>query len=60
MVTCTNLELKCDTLEEKVLGLSTISDAQARQNKRLQRKIKNLRKSRSSTSFKRLKKVGTS
>jgi hypothetical protein len=41
MVTCTNLELKCDTLEEKVLGLSTISDAQARQIKRLQRNIKN-------------------
>jgi hypothetical protein len=60
MTTCTRLELKCDTLEEKILGLSTISDAQARKIKRLQRKIKKLRKSRSSTSFKRLKKVGTS
>ena len=60
MVTCINLELKCDTLEEKVLGLSTIVDGQAKLITKLQKKIKNFRKSRSSTSFRRLKKVGTS
>ena len=50
-VTCTNLELKCDTLEEKVLGLSTIVDGQAKLITKLQKKIKNFSKSRSSTSF---------
>jgi hypothetical protein len=30
MVKCTNLELKCDTLEGKVLDLQTLSAAQAK------------------------------
>jgi hypothetical protein len=30
MDTCTNLELKCDTLEDKILGLQTLSNEQAK------------------------------
>lgn len=52
--------MKCTSLENKVLSLSTVVDGQAKLITKLQKQIKNLRTSRSSTSLKRLKKVGTS
>ncbi|MCO6517240.1 MAG: hypothetical protein J6586_12265, partial [Snodgrassella sp.] len=59
-VTCTNLGLKCTTLEDKVLTLSSVVADQDKTIINLQKQIKNFQKSRSSTSLKRLKKVGTS
>lgn len=59
-VTCTNLEVKCNSLEDKVLSLSTIVAGHVKTITKLQKQIKNFKKSRPSTSLKRLKKVGTS
>jgi uncharacterized coiled-coil protein SlyX len=59
-VTCTNLEVKCNSLEDKVLNLSSVVADQNKLIINLQKQIKNFKKSRSSTSLKRLKKVGTS
>jgi hypothetical protein len=59
-VTCTNLEVKCNSLEDKVLSLSTVVAGQDKLILKLQKQTKNFKKSRSSTSLKRLKKVGTS
>jgi uncharacterized coiled-coil protein SlyX len=58
-VTCTSLGLKCAALEDKVLNLS---DVVAKQDKiiiKMQKQLKHFKKSRSSTSLRRLKKVGT-
>ena len=59
-VTCTNLELKCKSLEDKVISLTSVVDSQAKLLQKCQRQIKTLKKSRSSTFLTRLKKVGTS
>jgi uncharacterized coiled-coil protein SlyX len=57
--TCTNLGLKCQSLEDKVLTLSDVVAGQDKIIIKMRKQIKNFKKSRSSTSLKRLKKVGT-
>jgi hypothetical protein len=57
--TCTNLGLKCQSLEDKVLALSNVVVGQDKIIIKMRKQIKNFKKSRSSTSLKRLKKVGT-
>jgi bacillopeptidase F (M6 metalloprotease family) len=59
-VTCTNLEVKFTTLEDKVLNLSSVVADQNLLILNLQKQIRNFKKSISSISLKRLKKVGTS
>jgi uncharacterized coiled-coil protein SlyX len=58
-VTCNSLGLKCAALEDKVLNLSGVVAEQDKIIIKMQKQIKNFKKSRSSTSLRRLKKVGT-